>query len=65
MRGGIVIKRARKLKGVSQAFVAENYGVALNTIKNYESGRTEPLYVTVMEILTMLRVKHEDVSGDI
>lgn len=58
MRGGLVIKAARKVSGWPPSMVAERYGISLNTVRNYESGRTEPPYSTVIEILEMMRVSH-------
>ncbi len=64
MRGGEVIKKARKLRGFPQVFVAEHYGLSLNTIKNYESGRTEPPFNSVIEILEMLGIDYSEVASN-
>jgi transcriptional regulator with XRE-family HTH domain len=55
-RGGLVIRYARKKRGYNQTVYAEMYGVPRNSLANWESGRTEPSFFTVMSILNDLKV---------
>lgn len=55
-RGGLVIRYARKLRGYAQNEYAAKFGVAVNTLSNYERGETEPSFSIVMSILQDLNV---------
>ena len=59
--GGKVIKAARTARGYTQAELAHQYGLSKNTLSNYESGKTEPTFIDVIEILRMLNYSIEEV----
>lgn len=55
MRFGEKLRKFRTEKGITQAELAKEAGLGLNTISNYESGRTYPqnreVYTTLANIL--------------
>lgn len=51
MTGGEVIRFVRKCRGYSQRELSYRYGIAYNTLSNYERGLTEPSFMTVVEIV--------------
>lgn len=54
MTGGDVIRFARKQRGYTQRHLAWRYGIAYNTLSNYERGLTEPSFMTVVDIVRWL-----------
>jgi DNA-binding XRE family transcriptional regulator len=50
VRGGLVVKRMRELRGYKQNELALGYGVCVNTISNWERGETEPSFLEVFTI---------------
>lgn len=60
-RGGNVIRVARKNRGFTQQEIAEQYGIAKNTICNWEKGNHEPSFRVVFEILEMMNYSIEEI----
>ncbi|MCC2615950.1 helix-turn-helix domain-containing protein [Aestuariibacter halophilus] len=54
MKGGAVIRGARLERGYTQESLSKQYGIAVNSLHNYETCRTEPGFTTVYEILEFL-----------
>lgn len=54
MRGGLIIKAARNARGYTQIELSVQYGIAVNTLSNYEREITEPSFLQVYEILNFL-----------
>lgn len=61
INGGMVIRAARKARGYTQQEIAQQYGVAANTIHNWESENTEPPFRVVFEILGMMNYTIEEI----
>lgn len=59
--GGRVINIARKGRGYTQRELAEQYGVAVNTLGEWERGNHEPSFRVVFEILHMLNYSIEEI----
>lgn len=47
----LLLRTARKIKGMSQIETALLYGCACNTLQRWESGETEPRYSQLVLIL--------------
>ncbi|MFW8589836.1 helix-turn-helix transcriptional regulator [Glaciecola sp. 2405UD65-10] len=59
--GGLVIQTARKHRGYTQDELAAQYGISRNTLVNYETGKTEPSFLMVFEILKMMNYSIEEI----
>lgn len=59
--GGNVIRVARKNRKYTQRELAEQYGVAKNTLCNWERGLSEPPFRVVFEMLEMMNYSIEEI----
>lgn len=60
---GLRLKKARKLKKITQKELAETLGVEQSTISNYEKGLRHPAATALMEIAQILEVSVEFLLG--
>lgn len=63
MTASEIIKKLRKENNLSQARLAEIAGVATETVSNWEHGKYEPPYNTVVRILGAL-CYHLEIKDD-
>lgn len=62
LRGGEIIKLARKTRGYTQAELAHQYGIDEQTLRNYEKLRTSISFDDVYGILDHLGLTLEDLK---
>lgn len=60
---GLRLKKARKIKNITQKELAETLGVEQSTISNYEKGLRHPAATALMEIAQILEVSVEFLLG--
>ena len=53
--GGALIKIARQTRAYTQEKLSVNYGMAVGTLRNWESGRTSPAFDDVIGVLEYLQ----------
>jgi transcriptional regulator with XRE-family HTH domain len=61
MKGGVLIKTARVARGYTQLELSVQYGISQNTLCRYETGKTEPSFLNVFEILKYLGYSIEEI----
>lgn len=57
------LKRFRKRKGLSQAELARRLNYGYTAIANYESGRNEPSFDTLIELAEILGITVDELLG--
>lgn len=57
------LKQFRKQKGFSQAKLAHRLNYGYTAIANYESGRNEPCFDTLMELAEILGITVDELLG--
>lgn len=57
------LKRFRKLKGITQAALAEILKVSQSTVGNWEAGSREPDLQTIIKISTLFSIPVDDLLG--
>ena len=62
MKGGEIIRLARKRRGYTQAELAHQYGIDEQTLRNYEKLKTSISYDDVLGILDFLDINAEDLK---
>lgn len=55
------LRMLRELKGWNQETAAKKLGISINTLSNYEQGKTYPNVVTVKKIEKAYEVKFADI----
>lgn len=58
----ITLKAARVNAGLTQKEAAEKLGIALDTLINYEAGRTFPAVPTIQKIESLYHVSYNDIN---
>lgn len=61
VHGGLVIRHFRRLKGISQTMLSVNYGIAVNTLGNWERKIAEPSFMTTMDVCIFLGFSIEEI----
>jgi ribosome-binding protein aMBF1 (putative translation factor) len=59
---GTRITNARKAKGLTRVQLAEELGVSLNSVAQYEQGKTEPSLVTIIRLLATLGITFDQLT---
>jgi transcriptional regulator with XRE-family HTH domain len=54
------LKRLRKEKGLTQQYLADNSGVVVQTVRDYESGKRAPSFESLGQISIALGIKVSD-----
>lgn len=62
VKGGLLIKTARQIRGYSQEELAHLYGISDRTIRNWEKEKTEPGFSIVVDMLKFLGLTFNDVN---
>lgn len=58
----ITLKAARVNAGFTQKEAAEKLGIALDTLINYEAGRTFPAVPTIQKIEALYSISYNDID---
>lgn len=58
----ITLKAARVNAGLTQKEAAEKLGIALDTLINYEAGRTFPAVPTIQKIESLYNVSYNEIN---
>jgi transcriptional regulator with XRE-family HTH domain len=59
------LKNLRKSRGFKLAYVAENTGVSVSALSNYENGHAKPPGDVLLTLLSFYRVTNFEVSKNI
>lgn len=57
------LKEVRILKGMTQKSVAEHLGISENAYQNYEYGKREPKYQTLVKLCRLFNVSADYLIG--
>ena len=61
---GANIKRLRRERGWTQADLARESGLSIDTVRSYEGGRTSPSVVSLAALKRALRCSSDEIIGD-
>lgn len=61
MRNKMTLKEAREKKGIKQSFIAEQLGVSVQTVSNWETGKCDMRVTTAKKLCEILGVEISDI----
>ncbi|MGH9159186.1 MAG: helix-turn-helix domain-containing protein [Vicinamibacteraceae bacterium] len=64
MKGGEVIRKARRMAGLTQSDVARRLGTTASVLSRWENGQVEPGFATVARAVETLELRLADVLNE-